>query len=185
MRKRLIESSVLNLSTTAARGEERRKERRKKSEGRKRLQRSSSALRDYGVMKWRETGGEVIFALFILFPSSFSLSLPAFFRKSVFLEAAVGFVGDGAFDEFGGDGGLLIVLAEVFFIAQSQDLHDFLPSHLAIQNLKHFENFGGDLSGELCRLCPSTGPRLGPRLGPRVRVWFFSKRLVLQRRDGG
>jgi len=59
------------------------------------------------------------------------------------LEAAVGFVGDGHFDEFGGDGGLLIVLAEVFFIAQSQGLHDFLPSHLAIQNLKHFENFGG------------------------------------------
>ena len=31
----------------------------KKDEGRKRLRRSSCALRDYGVMKWRETGGEV------------------------------------------------------------------------------------------------------------------------------
>jgi len=30
-----------------------------KSEGRMRLQRSSSTLRDYGVMKWRVTGGEV------------------------------------------------------------------------------------------------------------------------------
>jgi hypothetical protein len=44
-----------------------------KVEGRKRLQRSSSALRDYGVMKWRVTGGEVYshFSYFILHPSSF------------------------------------------------------------------------------------------------------------------
>jgi hypothetical protein len=40
-----------------------------KAESGKRLRQSSSALRDYGVMKWRATAGEVAF--FILLPSSF------------------------------------------------------------------------------------------------------------------
>jgi hypothetical protein len=73
------------MPPSAARREEWRRKGRKKSEGRrskapegksikyeggKRLRRSSSALRDYGVMKSRVTGGEVDsrFSYFCLHP---------------------------------------------------------------------------------------------------------------------
>jgi hypothetical protein len=54
--------------------------------GGKRLRRSFSALRDYGVMKWRATGGEVdsLFSYFFVHPSNFlfmSFSVSRYFWR--------------------------------------------------------------------------------------------------------
>jgi len=72
---------------------------------------------------------------------------PAFFGEPVFLQAAVGFVWEGALDETGGYCGLLVMLPEVLFVPEVKLGHDFRSRHLANQQPKHPPDFGGDFGG--------------------------------------
>ena len=46
--------------------------------------------------------------------------------EAVFLEAAVGFAGEGAFDEAGGKGGLEVSIKKTWAMGQSKGRHQFL-----------------------------------------------------------
>ncbi len=117
-------------------------------------------------------------------PSYFSLTRrqTAFFGDPVFLEAAVGFVGDGAFDEVLFKGGLQVAEAEIITIGQTQHVLQILPCMRSGKDSQQLFDLHGDLHGilhgdlhgdfpcDLCGgLCDGFGVvqcfRLWPRLG--------------------
>lgn len=69
--------------------------------------------------------------------------------QAVFLQAVGGFVGQGHFYDAQGYCGLLVTLAEMFFILQAKLLHQLLPRHLTLQHQQHLLNFGSDFRGDL------------------------------------
>mgnify|MGYP000347581304 CR=1 FL=1 len=84
----------------------------------------------------------------------------AFGGEAVFLQAAVGFVGNGAFDEGGGEGGFEVASFKVFAPAQGQCCLDFLPGHIFFHDGKQAFQLFTDLPCDLpCDL------RGAPRLG--------------------
>ena len=75
----------------------------------------------------------------------------AFGGEAVFLQAAIGFVGNGAFDEGGGEGGFEVASFKVFAPAQGQCCLDFLPGHIFFHDGKQAFQLFTDLPCDWCR----------------------------------
>jgi hypothetical protein len=70
--------------------------------------------------------------------------------EAVFLEAAVGFVGEGALDEVGGKGGLKVGIKKTWAMGQSKGRHQFLGRQcLRFERRKKASDLFGDLTCDL------------------------------------
>ena len=70
--------------------------------------------------------------------------------EAVFLEAAVGFGGEGALDEAGGKGGLKVGIKKTWAMGQSKGRHQFLGRQcLRFERRKQASDLFGDLTCDL------------------------------------
>lgn len=69
-------------------------------------------------------------------------------RQSIALHSTLGFLRDGHFNQAHADRYLLVLLAEMLFIAELQRHHQFGPAHLALKDGQQSCNFGGDFRGD-------------------------------------
>jgi hypothetical protein len=72
----------------------------------------------------------------------------AFWGDTVFLEAAVGFIGEGSLDETGGKGWLKVGKTEMFVMLEVKQFLEFLPTPLCGQDKQHPTDFPGDFPGD-------------------------------------